>query len=132
MDDNAENRLKNTIFVVEATSFEVFSLWKENAENSFRRQNSVSWEQMDGWIINVGELYGRPCNISTLWVRIEGQLVMFYYPCSQVADSAKTDKWIDEHFSGRWDNNTRSARCDAMNFHMCLKAIQEKKGIKFS
>ena len=37
------------------------------------------------------------------------------------------DKWLDKYFTTKYDNNTRSATCDAMNFGHCLSAIREHK-----
>lgn len=118
--DTAESRLAETLFIVEATSFEQFSLWE-------KYHDEYKWEQINGgWIVTVGTLDDRPCCISTFWARINGQLVMFYYQCSQVTDSLQTDEWLEKNFNGMWDNGHRRARTDAMNFHHCLHAIREK------
>jgi hypothetical protein len=121
MEDTAENRLKNTLFIVEATSYEQHDLWDKWAD----KQNK-NWEQVNpGWLVQVGKLGKRPCCINTSWVKINGQLVMFYYQCSQVTDSLQAEKWLNKHFKGKWDNGTRTAHTDAMNFHHCIDAIDE-------
>lgn len=46
--DSAENRLKKTLFVVEATSFERFELWCDHAKESKTKPNNTTprnWTQ---------------------------------------------------------------------------------------
>lgn len=130
-EDNAENRLKRTAFLVEATSFEQFCIWRENAckDNHDPRFPLLTWEQLGGWLIEIGSLRVRgkklPCVISATWNRVDGQLVMFWYSCSRVTDSVQAEKWLDKHFNGKWDNGTRRATTDASNFHHCVSAIRE-------
>ena len=50
---------------------------------------------------------------------------MFYYPTSRFVDWNMINKWLDEHFQGKWDNQTRKAKTDAKNFHLCIQAINE-------
>ena len=120
--ETAESRLKNTFFVVEATSFEKHCLWRNFAHNSdslFIKNYSFKWEQMDGWMIRLGTLDNRPVNLDVSWVKINDQLVMFWDQCSQVTDYVMTEKWIDKHFKKNYDYKT-----DANNFHHCLHAIE--------
>lgn len=116
--DTAENRLKETFFVIEATSFEQYSLWSNYAPNSRHRifNNVSSWEEISsGWGIQVGELDNRPCMISVNWAIINERPVMFYYQCSQVTDSLQTEKWLAENFNGTYEDDRR-AQTDASNF----------------
>ena len=124
--DTAENRLKKTLFVVEATDYERYSIWRECAKQS-PQIIPVEWEQLDGWSIQVGTLAKRPVVLSTQWVKIDGFLVMFWYQCSQVTDSVMAEKWIKKYFKGTYDGGTRQAWTDAMNFGACLSAIKEAK-----
>ncbi len=127
--DTAESRLARTLFVVEATSFEQLALWRESAHNSDQRmprQKPLKWEQVNpGWLVTVGQVNRRPNCISVSWYRIEGQLIMFWYRCSQVTDSRQVDKWLAANFKGKYDKGMRDAYCDAMNFGHCLSAITE-------
>jgi hypothetical protein len=127
MQDSVENRLKTTVYVVEATSFEQHCLWNQFASdscNNYKGYPKVKWEQLHGWYVNVGKIGKRECWVSMSFARINGQLIMFYYPTSQVSDSVQTEKWIGQHFNGKWDNNLRSAFGDADNFHNCLLAMK--------
>lgn len=130
--DTAETRLKKTAFIVEATSFEQHCLWAQHAVESphYPKYPKVTWEQMHGWVIQVGKLGKRPVCISASWVKIDGFMVMFWYECSQVTDRLKSEAWIGKYFSGTWDNGSRLAECDAMNFHHCLDALREFKRLK--
>lgn len=129
--NTAESRLAKTLFIVEATSFEQFSLWETNALNSIhcRNKSPLKWEQMNGWLVTVGRYKKRPCCISVSWARINGRLIMFYHPTSQFVDWNMIDKWIDKHFQGKWDNQIRRAKIDAQNFHLCIQAIEEKNNL---
>jgi hypothetical protein len=35
------------------------------------------------------------------------------------------EKWFEKNFPQRYDNGTRPAQCDAMNFGHCLSAVKE-------
>ena len=132
--DTAESVLAKTFFIVEATSFEQQQLWSDHSDESMSRSPllaangspTVEWVQMNpGWIVQLGKLGKRPVNMSVNWARIDGRLVMFWYLCSQVADYAMAEKWLEKHFHGTYDNGHRRAETDASNFGHCLSAIRE-------
>lgn len=124
---SAEELLKETVFIVECNSFEQHCLWAQHATESphYPDYPKVKWEQMYGWLIQVGKLAKRPVCISVQFVKIDGYIVMFWYECSQVADLVQTEKWLEKHFTRKWDKGTRYASIDAMNFGHCLSAIKE-------
>lgn len=117
---SAESRLMQTFFLVEANSFEAQCLWVEHA-----RDGRVQWEQGHGYAVTVGSLDNRPVVVSIMWNRLNGRWVAFWHACSQVVDHVMIDAWLGKHFSGTWDNGTRRATCDAMNFHHCIHAMQD-------
>ncbi len=135
--DTAENRLKETFFVVRATDHEVFSFWQDYAENSpvrrallppsrYQVQYPVfSWEQLNGWAIHVEDFGGMPCYISMTWVRIAGRLIAFYHGCSMVRHYDMEEKWVSDHFKGRYESGSRYAWCDSSRFHHCVGAIED-------
>ena len=127
MNDTAKSRLKKTFFIVEATSFEVSCLWRDYCDRSdISRINAVPWEQVNlGWMVHICNIDNRPCSISTSWYKIDGKLVMFWYPCSQVVDYVQIEKWLKEYFTGTYNKGTRRAATDADNFHRCIGAIEE-------
>ena len=127
----AEQLLEETTFIVEATSQEQYWIWQEWSMESCHRvvkpENAIKeWKQINGWMIQIGKLDNRPCCISVQFVRIDGQLVMFWYQCSQVTDTLQAEAWLHKHFKGTWDEGSRIAWCDAANFHHCMFAIKEK------
>ena len=114
---------EDVFFLVEATDAERFFLWKENDESK-----RVSWEDiMRGYSIQIGTLDKRPVMVTIFYAMLNGKKIMFYEGTSQVVDHKMIELWI-QHFSLnniRWDNGTRWAHCNAMNFHHCLEAIKE-------
>lgn len=127
LQETAESRLLNTLFIVEATSFEVQCLWADHASDSqLRRFAPRHWEQVNpGWSITVGQLNSRLICISTSWARIDGQLVMFWEATSQLVDMLLVEKWLAENFKGKWGGG-RDATTNAQNFHHCLHAIDDQ------
>lgn len=117
-------RLGETVFYVEATSFEKLTLWQA-------WHDRISWEQVDpGFVETVGHLDGRPVNIVLHWDRIGGCMVLFWNACSQVVDHAMIDEWFRQNPPPMWDGDRRRGSTDAMNFHYCILAIEEKTGRK--
>ena len=135
-EDTAENRLTHTAFLVEADSFAVHALWGDHAANSLypsfnprtqtRVYEPVTWEQLDGWLITVGTIGKHPVCISITWNRINGHLVAIWYSCIQVTDCVQAEDWLAKHFTAKYDEGSRRAWCDAMNFGHCLSALKER------
>jgi hypothetical protein len=118
---SAEDRLKETDFLVEANSFEHLCLWREWHEY-------LSWEQCNpGAWLTIGKVNDRPVCINMFWDLINGKLVCFYDACSQIVDFEQVEDWFEKNYKGRWDSNTRRASCDSMNFHLCLDHITDGK-----
>jgi hypothetical protein len=133
-EDNDE-RWKETKFVVEATSFEQFELWREHAlggllpgqaDSLNARGRRVSWEQMNpGSLTTIGVLFDRPICVCVSWARVNGHIIAFYEATSELVDYKMVDAWIRAKCSAKWDRGARRAHCDAMNFHHCLDALAE-------
>lgn len=116
-----ENDLKEVIFVVKATSFERFMLWKE-------WEKKVEWGQgRMGRMIEIGELDNRPVCASYIVETLNGFEILFVEMTSQVRDTVMLEKWLDKHCSPKWDSRKRLARTDATNFHHVIHAIEEAK-----
>lgn len=120
-----EGYKRNTVFCVEATSHELHTLWRDFADDRTAREcgpptkNRVKWEQLNpGSMPTIGTDHKRPICVTCFWVRIDGQIVMFYEATSQLVDSKKIDAWLDKEYPG-------IGRCNAGNFHICLHAIEE-------
>lgn len=135
MNDTAESRLKKTLFIVEATSNEVQGFWRDHAkENTFNPNPhytaKVTWEQMDGWLVTVGHYTKRPVCISVMFNKLDGHIIMFWEPTSQLVDHKMIDKWLEKNFTGTYDKGYRRASCDASNFGHCLSAIRDANKLK--
>lgn len=114
-------RFAETVFCVEATDYEKLLLWE-------KYHNHRSWVQDSrGLHLTVGSLDNRPVAINCFWNIIDGRRILFWSACSQVVDHLQIEKWFDENCTPIWDGN-RQARCDAMNFHHCMRAIDIKNG----
>lgn len=116
---------KDVAFIVEADDFSRHALWNLYHTKPAYGVKVASWEEvMVGKMVKVGELDGRPVNIVLSWAILNGKRVMFWFACSQVVDHKMISAWFD-HFAKniRWDNGTRSARCDASNFHHVLDVV---------
>lgn len=126
--DTAESRLKETLFCVEATSFERFTLWSRWCAESQEQWKPLfeKWEQLGGWLVTVGELDDRPVCVSMDWVRMDGHLIMFWKAVSQVVDQLQVEAWFTEHFDRAWGGG-RQSMTDASNFHFAVAAIDEAR-----
>ncbi len=76
----------------------------------------------------VATLNKRPIVVCCFWYRIDGQVVMFYEPTSELVDWKKIKAWLEKEYVHlpKWDNGHRRSHCDAQNFGDCLQAIAER------
>ncbi len=119
---------KDVVFLVEATAYERHVLWNDYYNKPKYEIFVRDWKQICmGRVVQIGTCNKRPVCVDISWAILDGKKVMFYYGISQVVDWEMIDKWM-RHFSKgiKWDNGTRWAHCDAMNFHHCLDRINEK------
>jgi hypothetical protein len=116
----SDERLKNSIFVVEADSYGQFALWKE-----FHDQ--VDWEEDSrGFSQQIGEIADMPVYISVSFAKICGQQVCFYYGSSMVTHHDMLESWIMEKCGQpKYDGGHRRAHCDALNFNHCIGACED-------
>lgn len=127
--EELKQRLRDTKFVVEATSCECQFLWEWWSEDALYRDSPhrrVSWEQLNpGWFETVGHCGDSPICVNVWWNRINGVLVMFWEATSELVDFKIVRAWIEKQCSPRWAGETRLAHTDANNFHHVLHAIEE-------
>lgn len=96
--------------IVEATSYEKFSLWMQHAKDG-----QMEWKQGNGGpLITVGTVDGRPVCLALLVDVIDGKKVLFIEATSQLVDW----KLIDEYVKTTWPNVSRT---DPMNFCNILR-----------
>jgi hypothetical protein len=126
-----EDLFKDVVFLVEASSAEQHFLWKENFYEKTRQPDldrAKTWEEESmGHTITIGSLDKRPVCVTLFYAKINGHRVIFYEGTSQVVDHKMIEDWL-QHWTLktiRWDNGHRWAHSGAMNFHLCLDAIQD-------
>lgn len=125
---NFKANLRAVVFCVEATSYERLALWRESASDSDHPvlARPVRWRQQSpGWLIELGTLADMPVMLELSFAVINNALVMFYDSPSVVTDSRMVERWLDANVPARTWGGGRPSRCDAMNFHQCLQAIEE-------
>lgn len=121
-----QEKLDETVFLVEATNFEQFALWKMWSPKSdtqcYKRLDSWEQDQCGQWF-TIGHLDNRPICISVTWAILNGKRVMFWDMTSQLQDYKMAEDFWEKHFHGKWDNGRRKAMEDANNFHLCVDAV---------
>lgn len=114
-----EELLSATKFAVEATGFERHMLWRDHHQRT-------SWEgHPAGYGIELGKIGDMPVMLSTTFQAIDGHVVLFYHPTSQMVDYRMIEAWLNKNVATKWDKGTRIARTNAMNFSHCLHALAE-------
>jgi len=105
---DSDEMLSAVDYVVEANSFEQLTLWKD-------WNNRVEWEDCRGGfgvhVGDVGDLF--PVWISLLVAKINGKVVLFWFPTSMVVDYEMCENYIKRHTVNRSYRNL----VDAQNFH---------------
>ncbi|HKS27771.1 MAG TPA: hypothetical protein VJS44_08125 [Pyrinomonadaceae bacterium] len=127
-DDLLKAKLKETVYAVAANDYERFALWRENAQDSGSPliAHPVDWQQdSEGYLFQVGELADMPVTISLSWAMVNGHRVLFYDSPSLVTDQRMIEKWLDENCNPM-EGDGAQARCNAMNFHLCLHSIEAR------
>lgn len=114
-----EDMLQAAVYAVEANSFEYGCLWREY-------HHKVKWEEiLSGYMPTIGRVDDRPVNLSIRVAYIDGQPVLFYEACSEIVDYKMVDAWVREHVLGDTKMTGCVNKCDANNFHICLRAVRE-------
>jgi hypothetical protein len=112
-----DSRFGTTQYVVDGTSCERLMLWE-------RYFSGVDWQQDPaGMSLTLGRVGTRPVVANFTWDVINGHRVLWCEMISEVRDHAMLDRWLDKHCRPMLTDIV-SARCDAMNFHLCLQCIR--------
>ena len=112
-----EEKMASSVFFIEATSYEQMCLWKENHQQT-------DWEEdVTGFIQKIGTLgRNKPVCVVFTFAKIYGKRICFYEVTSRYADYKMVEDYLEKNYPVRWDNNTRRAMTDAMNFHLTIDA----------
>lgn len=114
------NLAKQCVGIVEANSFERFSIWEKNSPKAMNPSRPVgTWEEgRSGGMFHVGDIGGRAVNVQFFFDRIDGKWVMFYSPCSSAVDWNLIEEW-------RKTDMGHAKHTDAMNFHIVKHHISD-------
>ena len=111
--------LAATAFAVEASNFERHCLWNTHHEQ-------VHWKSCNaGYGVNIGKCAGMPVFVSVIFSVIDGHVVLFYEPTSQVVDWRMVEEWLKTTVPCTWKDNHWVGKADANNFHLCLNALRK-------
>jgi hypothetical protein len=119
-----EENFAKTIFFVEGDSYHAVSMYSK-----MECYNIQTWIDIDCIIRHVGDIKGDktlPVKVEFNWKLINGQMICFYNGCSNYVDWNMIEQYIDTNYHRKWNNNTRLARTNLTNFHLCIHAIQER------
>jgi len=124
----AIQRLKRVRFFVEATSYERFSLWKEN-EYRIEKEDKLFWNsESSGILYTIGYLNisGKdwPITIEFDFATINDTPICFYYPTSVIVDFKMVETWMKTNFNIEYKGRKNYTNAD--NFHNCLIYCQEE------
>ena len=108
-------------YMFEASDYERSRLWQE------WHGRIQSWDGKPDvdlpTFVHVGELAGHAVEIHITWVRLNGHLVGFYDSCSNVADHAMIEDWLDKNFCPPMPPQGTCRRNDASNFRCGLTVL---------
>lgn len=113
--DTLDNRLRATLYAVEANSYEISMLHKDNKDESNWIETSM------GVNTKIGELANYSLNVTFYWHIIDNQLITFYHPTSRIVDYGILEDYLYKYFGTGPDRRV----CDAMNFGACISAIMD-------
>ena len=116
-------RTKLVKYVVCATFEEQQALWREHSEEAAKSKWGspgnirVPWIQDNsGWGVNLDDRM----MMTVSYVRIYGQMVLFYDGASMLIDYGKMRKYLSSVIPDFTDMHTNAA-----NFHICLHALRD-------
>lgn len=117
--EHIKNFMQGSSCIVEATSFEAFTLWDKYTTNG--RQMS---QYGGGFGITVGYCKDSKdqklsVTISLFKYSLDGKSILFYHPTSKMVDYGLIEDWINENMpvSARREDGTVKTT-DCQNFHI--------------
>ncbi len=111
------NKLASVFGVVEATTFEKYSLYKE------WKHKAIQFES-GGLYIAIGMYAGRPVVIQILFATLNGHLIMFWYSPSTVVNHTMSKQWLETYVGLNHRKTETFHTTDCMNFHTLVHAIE--------
>ncbi len=87
-------------------------------------RNRIEWKQvMAGFGLTIGYIKKLPVTLCFTFAILNGKKVCFYECTSRLADHTMIEKWLIKHFQLTHDNYTRWNHTNAMNFHKCVRSL---------
>ena len=115
-----ENKLKESVFFVEATSNEIHNLWREY--KNVWSQDAEGFSQIIGYIDKKKTMC---VNVCFTFNFIKEKRVCFYQAISRYVDHNMVENFIKKNYPVKYDNGSRVAMTNADNFHHVINAIDE-------
>lgn len=119
--DEYTDTMNKAEFFVEANSNEVLNLWSEYKDKLHWQQGRAGFWQKIG---TVGGDENKPVCVSFNFDTLNGKLICFYDATSRFVDTKMIEDYI-KSFNKKYDNGTRWALIDAMNFHHVYHYVME-------
>jgi len=124
-----EDKLKESVFFIEANSYEQLAIWREIHEKHDFEQDPCGSSLIIGYINNDD---GMPVVVSVSFYYLYGYRICFYYATSRFVDNTMVNNFFESKYPVRYDNNSRRAMTDAMNFSHVFDMIDELKAKKLA
>lgn len=112
--------------IMDITPINVRKLVKElNDKIKDVTNKRVDWKEVGlGFSLKIGELDNRPVVVSFHFAFINEKKICFYDCVSQVVDHKMIENWLMKRFQLTHDGYTRRNHTNAMNFHNCVKGLE--------
>jgi len=124
--ESNEDKLKSTVFFIEADSFSKHVLWKDNHKNCDWKEDTSGFHTKIG---HIGKGNKRPVTVMFFFAKIYDQRICFYNATSRFVDHDMVEEYIKENWPVRY-NNGSWAMCDAENFHLATNHCMSLKDNK--
>ena len=125
--ESLKQKLSSTVYALEATDFEVFSLWNMYSKNSTVTHDlhkKVNFSpDLQGYVNTIGDIYGNEVSISLSFMTVEDKTILFYCPISETVSYAMINKWLTDNCQAYKDGKTT----DPVNFQRMLDELAELK-----
>lgn len=123
--DEFDPRLKDSVFFVEANSFERHALWREHGSEERPMDGAVDWKEDNmGLNLTIGHFGDMPVCVSFFFDILNGKRICFYEMTSMVTHSQMFDDFFNKYINRKYDNDSRRALTDAQNFHLALSVVK--------
>lgn len=123
---STEEKFKETIFFVEANSYEQLAIYREFMKDNKR---GVYEQDPSGIMRTIGFINGdatMPVCVCFSFYYLDGYRFCYYYVSGRYADYTMVEEYIKETYPRTYGNGIL-AMTDAMNFHRIYSAVEELK-----